>query len=342
MGESIEMRNIRTEQEIMQHWKGGTTAPLVSICCITYNHEPYIEDALEGFLIQRTDFPFEILIHDDASTDRTADIVREYKSEYPTIIKTLCQTENQYSRGEKPNLIAMQMASGKYLAICEGDDYWTDPQKLQIQVSFLENNPGFVLSGHDAFDIDEHGNRISDSVLSATYKRDASSEDLIYGRARFATMTMVYRNVLAAEAIPERRMIVSGDLFATSLLGNYGKGKYHHEIAPAAYRRHSGGIWSMQPEKIKRDNGLNSEFWIYRYYDRVGQKAVATAWLNRWECIAIKRMSYRNICKNVGKRMISQMIIMITKIAMKSGYGKRLKEWLGESRVQKIKTILGP
>lgn len=119
-----------------------TNDPLVSICCITYNHEKYIQQCLEGFLIQKTTFPFEILIHDDASTDRTADIIREYETKYPDIIKPIYQTENQYSKGVFISATYnWSRAKGKYIALCEGDDYWIDPMKLQKQVDFLEAHP---------------------------------------------------------------------------------------------------------------------------------------------------------------------------------------------------------
>jgi len=108
--------------------------------------EGYIKDALEGFLIQKTDFPFEILINDDASTDSTADIIREYEAQYPNLIKPIYQTENQYSQGKKPNQeFNFPRAIGKYIALCEGDDYWTDPLKLQKQLDFLEENPEYGL-----------------------------------------------------------------------------------------------------------------------------------------------------------------------------------------------------
>ncbi len=119
--------------------------PFVSICCITYNHEKYIRDAIEGFLNQKTNFPFEVLIHDDASTDGTANIIREYEAKYPQIIKPIYQTENQYSKGIDVSIFNYSRAKGKYIALCEGDDYWTDPYKLQKQVDFLEKNPDFGL-----------------------------------------------------------------------------------------------------------------------------------------------------------------------------------------------------
>ena len=127
--------------------------PLVSICMITYNHEKYIKDALEGFLSQKTDFSYEVIVHDDASTDHTADILREYEQKYPNIIKPVYQTENQFSKlrlqGKAVIMSCLPLIKGKYVATCEGDDYWIDCYKLQKQVDFLEKNPDYVACVHN-------------------------------------------------------------------------------------------------------------------------------------------------------------------------------------------------
>ena len=119
--------------------------PLVSICCSTYNHEKFIGEALDGFLIQKCNFPVEILIHEDCSTDNTAGVIKEYQKRFPAIIKPVFQKENQYSKGVKPSQLLFPRAKGKYIAFCEGDDYWTDSCKLQKQVEFLEENPEYAL-----------------------------------------------------------------------------------------------------------------------------------------------------------------------------------------------------
>ena len=122
------------------------TPLMVTIRCITYNHKPYIRQCLEGFVMQNTNFRFEAIVHDDASTDGTAAIIREYAEKYPDIIKPIYETENQYSKhdGSLDRIMDAHM-HGKYIALCEGDDYWIDPLKLQKQVDFLEKHPEYGL-----------------------------------------------------------------------------------------------------------------------------------------------------------------------------------------------------
>lgn len=121
--------------------------PLVSISCITYNHASYIKECIDGFLMQKTNFNFEVLIHDDHSTDGTEEIIKEYAKQYPDIIKPLFEKENQYSLGKPIGSVVWNLprARGKYIAMCEGDDYWIDPYKLQKQVDIMENNPNCSL-----------------------------------------------------------------------------------------------------------------------------------------------------------------------------------------------------
>lgn len=123
---------------------------MVSIRCLVYNHEPYLRQCLEGFVMQQTDFRFEAIVHDDVSTDRSAEIIREYAEKYPEIIKPIFETENQYSKFDGSiSRIMRENIRGKYVAYCEGDDCWTDPLKLQKQVSFLEAHPEYSASHTD-------------------------------------------------------------------------------------------------------------------------------------------------------------------------------------------------
>lgn len=133
--------------------------PLVSISCITYNHAPFIQQCLDGFLMQKTNFPIEVLIHDDASNDGTEEIIREYEARYPEIIKPLYEKENQWIKGRRGSKeFNYPRARGKYIAICEGDDYWTDPFKLQKQVDFLETHIEYGLV-HTKYEILKEGKK---------------------------------------------------------------------------------------------------------------------------------------------------------------------------------------
>lgn len=126
---------------------------MVSIICLTYNQSKYIRDCLEGFVRQKTNFRFEAIVHDDASMDETPSVIRDYAQKFPDIIKPIIEEENQYSKhdGSLQRIINNELR-GKYVALCEGDDYWIDPLKLQKQVDFLENNPEYGMCYTD-FDI---------------------------------------------------------------------------------------------------------------------------------------------------------------------------------------------
>lgn len=129
--------------------------PLVAIHCLVYNHAPYLRDCLEGFVMQQTNFPFVAIVHDDASTDGSAAIIREYEEKYPDIFKPIYEKENLYQSGSFTVInevmnTAIEATGAKYVAMCEGDDYWTDPLKLQKQVDFMEVNPEYSMCFHAA------------------------------------------------------------------------------------------------------------------------------------------------------------------------------------------------
>jgi glycosyltransferase involved in cell wall biosynthesis len=251
-----------------QAWPEGTT-PVVSIYSLAYNHEGYIRDCLDGFLAQETTFSVEILIHDDASTDNTATIIREYEARYPALFKPIYQAENQYSKGtaefSRRNL---ERARGEYIAVCEGDDYWTDPRKLQKQVDFLDRHPDYVLCYHDAKIVDPSGNVVAESKLPAECKRDFSSEELMKG-AWTLNLSRVFRRVpvITERETPVReRIALNSDMLFTARLGKHGKGKYLGDIAPAVYRRHAGSIWSSLDEDTQDLENFTSYVYMYLYH----------------------------------------------------------------------------
>jgi glycosyltransferase involved in cell wall biosynthesis len=166
---------------------------MTSICCITYNHENYIADAIESFLMQKTNFNYEILIYDDASTDKTADIIREYETKYPGLIKPIYQTENQYSKGVKTINFSLQRAEGKYVAICEGDDYWTDPYKLQKQVDYMEKHPECSMCVHAAYRVSPEKTKMKSHVRPNRGNKVFTVEEVIEGGGGlFATNSILY------------------------------------------------------------------------------------------------------------------------------------------------------
>ena len=179
--------------------------PLVSIICDAFNQEAYIATCLEGFINQKTDFPFEVLIHDDASTDNTAAIIREYENKYPHIINPVYQTENKYSKGigiwftyQFPRV------KGKYIALCEGDDYWSDPLKLQKQVDFLEANPEYGLCYTKTNVYFQSTNEIGEETWGEAIR---NVHDLILYGNKICTLTTCFRASLAQEFIEKAEKV---------------------------------------------------------------------------------------------------------------------------------------
>lgn len=170
--------------------------PFVSICCITYNHAPYIRQALESFLVQRTTFPFEIIVNDDASTDGTTGIIMDYREQHPELIFPVLHEENEYSKGRRAIMArnTFPRARGKYIAICEGDDYWHDPFKLQKQVDFLESNPGYGMVYTDVARLNEHDGSIEENILKGKWGDTENNFESFLVTARFlAPCTWVFR-----------------------------------------------------------------------------------------------------------------------------------------------------
>lgn len=172
----------------------------VSICCLVYNHEKYLRQCLEGIVNQKCDFKYELLIHDDASTDNSAKIIREYEEKYPDIIKPIYQTENQHSQNIKiSKTYQYPRAKGEYYAWCEGDDYWIDETKLQKQVEFLEKNKEYSACVHSAIcDNKQTGKQHVFPKISE--ERDYSFEDIVMGGGNiFATNSFMCRKNVVLE-----------------------------------------------------------------------------------------------------------------------------------------------
>lgn len=222
--------------------------PLVAIQCITYNQERYIKDALEGFVNQQTNFPFVAIVHDDASTDNTAKIIKEYAENYPNIIFPIFEKENQYSKNDGSITEIRNEASAstgaKYVALCEGDDYWIDPLKLQKQVDFLENHPDYTLCAT---------NYLIKSKTSLTYpdfwfknNYTPSIEEVIFnGGGYMATASLMYRQEIFREYPETLKGHYAGDYPLQMFMAHKGKVVFLFDIT-TVYRSFSEGSWSQR------------------------------------------------------------------------------------------------
>lgn len=175
----------------------------VSVLCTAYNHEDYIREALEGFVCQKTNFDYEVIVHDDASTDRTAEIIAEYAQRYPDLIKPIYQKENQYS--QHVNLyvqILLPAAKGQYIAMCEGDDYWIDENKLQLQVDFLDQHPECSACVHNSYMLDMRTRK--ETVMYPGTDRNINTESVLKdGNSEYyQTASLVFRKDTMSEIPP--------------------------------------------------------------------------------------------------------------------------------------------
>ncbi len=217
---------------------------MVTIRCLVYNHAPYLRECLNGFVMQKTNFRFEVIVHDDASTDGSTAIIREYAEKYPEIIKPIYQTENQYSkRNGAIRRIMNAHTRGKYVAMCEGDDYWIDPLKLQKQVDFLEENPEYTMCFAMASEKIENSNE-EIRPFKEIENRDYTGLE-VYKEWLVATSTImcrrdIYQSELYKE-IQENKNFVFGDITLILTCAHYGKLRGMNEIF-SIYRRHAGGL----------------------------------------------------------------------------------------------------
>lgn len=233
--------------------------PLVAIECTTYNHEPYIRECLEGIVNQKTNFPYVAIVHDDASTDGTAKIIREYALKYPDIIKPICQTENQYSKpGKTIRRIldkAIKETGAKYIAWCEGDDYWTDPLKLQKQFDFMESHPEYSLHFHNASYYNQQLGKVTSHFDRYPEDTTVPTETMIIQGGGFCpSCSLFYRSELMKDYPDFARNYHIGDLPLQIYLAIKGKVFYSPENM-STYRIMVPGSWTMNTyyaEKLDR------------------------------------------------------------------------------------------
>ncbi len=261
----------RTEAEIMKNWKDDISSPLVSICTRTYNLENFIAEALDSFLMQETDFPFVIVIDDDCSTDGTVEVINRYIEKFPNIINANLLEKNI---GVRVNFIKnFQRAKGKYIAPCDGDDYWTDPLNLQKHVNFLEENDEYVVTYSLMETIFEK------EMTKQTFNWNTEDRESLEIQKKFlgtGICAVCFRNVDIIKEYPfEHHCAPVDDNFLASMLGAYGKGKFLKDIKAAVYRQHSDGDYSSKTIKERAIMYEQNYFALYMYYLRIGDKPLS-------------------------------------------------------------------
>lgn len=239
----------------------------LSINCITYNHEKFIAQAMDGFLMQETDFDFEIVVGEDCSTDNTRQILLAYKEKYPDKIKLLLNEKNM---GMQQNGAQTGAAcTGRYMAICEGDDYWTDPLKLQKQVDFLEANPDFATTFHRVEIKFEDSGKESE-LSNENQKETTTFEDLAAGNF-IHTLSCVFRTNLFGDLPEWYNEMPIGDYPLHLLNAQYGKIKFFEDTM-GVYRIHNSGSWGhMERQKSLPKWALVVEQ-CYRHFYPKGRK----------------------------------------------------------------------
>ena len=248
---------------------------VVSICSIAFNHQDYIRQALDGFLEQVCDFRVEILIYDDASTDGTADIIRDYAARYPTIFRAFLQSVNLFSKGVNPYYgFVMPAARGEYLAFCDGDDFWTDPDKLARQVAVLRAEPETVLTYGPVRAITRMGVQ---QDYSGGVRRDMTPAELKAAPA-INTLTACFRNIFRDMPVSLFiRTSTIGDLTVWSMLGYHGGGRYLGDMPSANYRIHDRGLISMQGKQRALQMTAVAHLHVAAYHDEQGDAAAREA-----------------------------------------------------------------
>lgn len=239
-------------------------SPKITVICLCYNHAPYIKDALEGFVSQQTRFPFEVIVHDDASRDGSADIIREYASRYPDLIKPIFQQENQYSKGVAIGpAFCFPLVKGEYVALCEGDDYWTDPLKLQLQADALDAHPEVDLCTHSALvtrDGTFHGympSRLFGGIIPA--------DEVVRGM-RLPTASLLMRREAYLAMTPPREILFNDTalLLQTCMRG----GALYLPRCMSVYRYQTPGSWSAVTRGQARIEARKTEQAQLEAFDR--------------------------------------------------------------------------
>jgi len=270
--------------------------PLVSVFCLAYNHAAYIQNAIEGFLRQKTNFRFEVLIHDDASPDGTADIIRKYAKQNPDVIVPILQEKNQYSRKVRiTSTFLVPRARGKYVAFCEADDFWTDPDKLQKQIDYMQAHPECTLCVHACDYVNPDGSLIK-KYVPYTESRIVPTDDVILAGGSFCHTASIVTLTELVRNLPDYYFISPvGDYPLQLHFASSGRTYYFADIM-SAYRYNTPGSWTARIRRnydslIRLQTGIIT---MLQGFDQATGKRFHNAVEQRIKTESFSLLEYRN------------------------------------------------
>ena len=272
LGNNAQFFDIKKLDELCVPFLAKPWKPKVSILCPTFNHEAYIEKAITSFFEQDTTEPFEVIVADDASSDNTLEVLRYWKKQFPDHIKVLKFEENVYQKWRRTTEVLIAEASGEYIAICDGDDFWVDPRKLRIQGEILDQNKSLVSTTHNFFVFDT-----PNMILSEWYKPVGplleKAEKLKTVDRLMWVNTLLFRNCF--DRLPvELHATRQGDQMLTAYLGNYGNNLHITDLFGSVQRQNSFSSWMTLAESEKNEGRFLTKFCISEMNKRLGNTNV--------------------------------------------------------------------
>tara|TARA_Y100000588_G_C14094724_1_gene856074 strand:+ start:100 stop:999 length:900 start_codon:yes stop_codon:yes gene_type:complete len=294
-----------TEDEITSGW--DSEKPLVSICCITYKQVEYIEQTLNSLLAQKTTFPFEVIVSDDCSHDGSEQVLAHYAENYPAIVKVISSTHNL---GGNSNLWkTLNAAKGKYIACCEGDDYWCDVNKLQRQVDFLDANPDYSVHIYDCYE--EVNAKVSEASSKLTRlgirTGDYTSADL---KQEFCMIlvTACFKNIGEFEYPRYFDKSISGDTLLNLMLSDYGKAHVDSSRKVAVYRIFDGGVWSKLSQENKFYESMHTCLVHARYFSEISEIKMSNFKMNYILFSIIRNVNFFSFANYTFKRLMKKIL----------------------------------
>lgn len=268
VSEEVAAKGVKDSYELKKQVLTSIPDPLVSVVVPTYQHRYFIEECIESILMQKTDFPFEIIIGEDFSTDGTREIVFNYAEKYPDKIRVITADYNVKQMANRVR--CLKALRGKYIAQCDGDDYWTDPKKLQIQAAFMEKHSRYSLCYH-SYRMLTNGQFSQNFPLRG---RDFSEDELIELPSGITVSTKFYRNVYPR--LEDKWFYkFCGDASTTALLGTFGECKFLDEIKPSIYRKHNNSEWTSKDKRSRYHLGKLVRMKVYKRFLDVGDERSA-------------------------------------------------------------------